>query len=222
LICNLELPDDPLAERKLLAGSYLVPNVSQRDDTVRRVCGCTCDPTDDLLSKRQFAVVGRNLATPQGEYAQRAIRVPAVVKTRDRLLPRITALREADCMRFKTGLSRENAIVELVAPTRRPGENAQPLELFGLDRLGTSRSFTIDNLDRRYTEVSARKTAFVGSKNDRRRVSLELDGAFRTQPHPRKRRSDSSSEPRFGQQKKVFLGPTKDDQRRNDARLCRE
>src|SRR6266536_2855262 len=53
----------------------------------------------------------------------------AVVESRDRLLPRVAALREADVRLVETGLGGEHAVVELVAVARGPRFDAQTFEV---------------------------------------------------------------------------------------------
>ena len=73
----------------------------------------------------------------------------AVVEPRDGLLARIAALREADRALLEARLGGHDAIVELAAEPRRAGEDPQPLELLGADRLGALGRLGVDAARRR-------------------------------------------------------------------------
>ena len=84
------------------------------------------DAPDDLAVERQLGVVRRQLARLDRQHAEAAVRVPAEVEPRDRLLPRVAALREADRALLEAGLGGHHAVVELAAEPRRaaPGSAA--------------------------------------------------------------------------------------------------
>ena len=85
-------------------------------------------------SIRQLGVVLGQLRALDLEHAQRAVHASAVVLARDRLLARIAPLLEVDRTRVEAGLGRKDAIVDLAAEARRPGADAQELELVVVDR----------------------------------------------------------------------------------------
>src|SRR5207237_3446963 len=72
------------------------------------------------------------------DHSELAVDVPAVVQSRDRLLPGIAALREADVCLVEARLGREDALVELASPARDARLDPPKLELLLVQRrLGT-------------------------------------------------------------------------------------
>ena len=95
-------------------------------------------PAPALVTRPTTVLAVDDLARPTGQRSPStsstrspAVRVAAVVQTRDRLLARVAALREADRAGVEPRLGGEDAVVELATPAGRAGEDAQPLELLG-------------------------------------------------------------------------------------------
>src|SRR5438876_581697 len=88
-------------------------------------------PSDHLLSVAYLVAGPRVL---DFDLAQHAIRMPAVVQARDRLLSRIAPFRERDVRLVEPGLRRKHGLVELLAPRRHARLDARPLELLGLEQ----------------------------------------------------------------------------------------
>src|SRR6266550_955132 len=86
--------------------------------TERQAADCARDPADCLSAADDLRLRVRYLVAGKLEHAQSAVDLPAVVLTRDRLLARIAALREADVGLLQSGLCGKHALVELAAPAR--------------------------------------------------------------------------------------------------------
>ena len=111
------------------------------------------------------------------------------------------------------------ALVDLAAPARRAGEDAQPLELV----VGAARRPT----RRRAPRPPARRSRAFGipsalAEDDRRGVLLGLDLALRGDPHPRQVRAHGLAELGLGQEQEVVLAAAPDDERRDHAALRRQ
>ena len=78
---------------------------------------------------------------------------PRLLQPRERLLARVAALGERDGALVEAGLGREDALVDLAAPARGAGEDAQPLELL-VGRRGVDDG--VEHLDRGHAVVARR------------------------------------------------------------------
>ena len=87
-----------------------------------------------LPSCVELGVVLGQLVAVDLEHAQRPVHATAVVLARDRLLARVAPLLEVDRALVEPGLGGKHAVVDLPAEARRPGADAQELELVVVDR----------------------------------------------------------------------------------------
>src|SRR4029453_4689683 len=83
-------------EGQLRVSRYLTADVGQCDDSFLRVPGSAGEPPDRALPARPLASVGRKVVAVAGEQTKPPVGVAAVSETRNRLLSRVAALREAD------------------------------------------------------------------------------------------------------------------------------
>src|SRR5215831_1704611 len=104
----------------------------------------TRHPADDLLTENDL-VAGR--CGPDLEPPQPPVRVAPVMQPRDRLLPRVTALRERDVRFLEPGLGGEHRLVELLRPGRSSRLDAQRLELLGAGALAVGLLPRLPRLD---------------------------------------------------------------------------
>jgi hypothetical protein len=104
------------------------PHVPEADHIVT-VARSTGHAPDGLPLVGQLGVVLGQRLTLEHEHAERAVDPPAVMLPCDRLLAGVTALLEVDRASVQTRLGRQDALVELESVARRPGANAEPLEL---------------------------------------------------------------------------------------------
>src|SRR5919198_3853421 len=112
----------PRAAREHGITRNLCADVAERD-AVRRAR----DSSDDLPLERQLVAGFRR--TVDVENTQAAVDLAAVVLPRDRLLPRIAALREADVRLFEPRLCRQDRVVELATPARHSRLDAPALDV---------------------------------------------------------------------------------------------
>src|SRR5262245_62577692 len=99
---------------------------------------------------------------------------------RNRLLTRIAPLLEVDRPSIQPGLGGEHAIVDLATEARRPGADAQKIELVLADLVPVGR-LLVDHLVRGEAEVLRGDAARwrLAADDHGRRMRLELDRALR-------------------------------------------
>ena len=156
--------------------------------------------------------------------------MPAVVEPRDRLLPRVAALREADRALHEPRLGRHHTIVELASEPGRTREDAKPLELRFRDRRCVLRRVRVEELDRGHAVVPVRDRQLVvihddvlcGTDDHDGAVLLALDRALRREPGTEKLAGEALAGLGLGQEQEVVLRPAYDDDGGHDARLRRQ
>jgi hypothetical protein len=153
------------------------------------------------------------------EHAERPVRLPAVLKPRDRLLAGVAALREADVGLGQARLGRENTIVDLTAPARPAGEDPHALELLLVEELG--RRLGVEDFHSGRAELVVRDS-FVLAEEEHGCVVLRLDLDLRREAGASERRSDDLAEPVLGQKEVVVIVAANDDHRCDDSGLRRQ
>src|SRR5207253_9675355 len=98
----------------------------------RQVARSAGDPSHDLLAECELVRGGLALEL---QHAETPVHLASVVESRDRLLARIAALREAHVRLGQAGLGRKNRVVDLPAPAGNRGFDAPALELLLVDLL---------------------------------------------------------------------------------------
>jgi hypothetical protein len=139
------------------------------------------------------------------------------VQPRDRLLPRIAPLGEADGAFGQAGLGRQDTIVDLLAPRGRAGADPEQLELVGGDGRIQPR---VERLGGRLA-VGGRRDS-LAAEDDVARVLLGLDLDLRREAPPHELGADALAQLRFREQEEVVVAAPEDDERRDHARLRRQ
>ena len=179
------------------------------------------DAADRLSVELDLGVVGGGSVTSSVEDAQRAVRVPAVVQPRHRLLPGVAALVEADGALDESRLRRQDAVVDLgpergvPARIRRSSSSSAAVA-----RPAGSR---VEHLDRRDAVVLVRDRSGAAHRGGRRSWA------------PRARSRPSRGEPRaqelvahtlaqlgLGEEQEVVVAAPQHPQRRDHPGLRRE
>src|SRR5256714_10804891 len=101
-------------ERERRVIRHLRPHVGERDDGAILAARGARDAADLLPVVEERRVALGELV--ELEDAQPAVRMAAEVQARDRLLPRVTALRKGDVRRVETRLRGEASVVDLALP----------------------------------------------------------------------------------------------------------
>jgi len=147
------------------------------------------------------------------------------VQTRDRLLPRIATLRQADRTLDQARLGGKYAVVDLPAEGGCPGLDSQQLELVVRQLSRFRRRDTIDDLPcgpgvvRRRDEHTRR--LFVGEQH-KGVVTLDIDLDLGREPQTKEPALDGVAQLRLGEQQEVVLRPAEDAERRDHACLGSE
>src|SRR5215469_14225649 len=189
-------------ERERRVIGHLRPHVGERDNGPVVAGRCARD-TADLPSvvEEWHVAVGQLIEL---EDAQPAVRMPPEVEPRDRLLPRVAALRVRDVRLVEARLRREDPVVDLVPPAGHAALDPEQLELVlregrlkpGIERLAGARP--------------VRREAVHAAEEEHRLARLALDLALRAQAHPRQLRAHDIAQTGLGEEQKVVVGPAQD------------